>query len=180
MLKNIALEENEKNFNWTHESMYQWWNPPQCFEKLNKLKWVHKIKQNPSLLFQTMEHHLIIRRCGVSNTYVEGLLWRSWKQMENHMPKYKRFMVDNVQVNWNVVWIVFTHLEIHPNHCPIRNELGFSIWFKLLRSTPIDLFGGLIWGQNTCTFATTIRMPKHLMRQLQNLRSWGLGGIHLV
>jgi hypothetical protein len=89
-----------------------------------------------------------------------------------HMPKYKWFMVDNAQVNWTVVWIVFTHLEIHPNHCPIRNELAFSIWFKLSRSTPIDLFGGFIWGQSTCKFATTIRIPKHLMRQLKNLRSW--------
>jgi len=68
------------------------------------------------------------------------------KTNRTHIPQFKRFMVDNAQVNWNIVWIVFTHLEIYPNHCPIKNELTFSIWFNLWKSTPIDLFGCLIWG----------------------------------
>jgi hypothetical protein len=104
-----------------------------------------------------------------------------------HMPQFKGFMVDNAQVNWNVVWIVFTHLEIHPNQCPINNELAFSIWFNLWRSTPLNLFGCLIWGQNTWKFATTIRIPKHFDEtnaKFEVLRSWWHSfsiviGIHL-
>jgi hypothetical protein len=107
-----------------------------------------------------------------------GPLWRSWKKIE--------LTCHNVKCSWLIMFkqtrMLFTlclaHHETLPNHCITKKELSISIGFNPWSFTTI-VYLNHIWEQNTWKFATTTRVPKHLMKRMQILRLSSLGGIHL-
>lgn len=175
MLKNIALEKNEENFNWTHGSMYPWWNPPQYFQKLNKLKWVHKIKQSP-----LVPHHgapSYNQRIWSIKYLCGGPFVKVMKTNGIHMPQFKGFMVDNAQVNWNVVWIVFYPFGDPTQPLPNKKRTCF---FHLVQSMEIHT-NRLIWvphlkakHMEICNHYKNSKTFDEATAKFEVLRSWWL------